>query len=137
MPINCNPSKILPRTPKYPTKPTTANCARLQPRLKPPLPQTPIMKPGTPKEAHFLIDPRYSIECVLGKGSYGTVCAAVDTKGVPVRVAVKKVSNIFHKEVLMRRAVREMKLMVHFRGHRNVSRPTIGVWNATNNRSSD
>lgn len=74
---------------------------------------------------HFAINQRYEIVQVLGKGLYGTVCLAIDI--VPstyapgdCKVAIKKVSNIFTKEVLMKRAVRELKLLRHFRGHRNV-----------------
>ncbi|CCE86510.1 Piso0_005005 [Millerozyma farinosa CBS 7064] len=76
------------------------------------------------KEANFSIDPRYQIQSILGKGSYGTVCSAIDSKSSSgneaVQLAIKKVSNIFKKEVLLKRAVRELKLMKHFKGHRNI-----------------
>lgn len=76
------------------------------------------------KDANFSIDSRYQIQSILGKGSYGTVCSAIDTKSShgeeKVQLAIKKVSNIFKKEVLLKRAVRELKLMRHFKGHRNV-----------------
>lgn len=36
-------------------------------------------------------------------------------------VAVKKVTNVFSKKILAKRALREIKLLQHFRGHRNVS----------------
>lgn len=75
------------------------------------------------EEANFYIDSRYKIQNVLGKGSYGTVCSAIDAynKDKPVSIAIKKVSNIFNKEVLLKRAVRELKLMRFFKGHRNVT----------------
>lgn len=87
------------------------------------------------KEAKFSVDLRYKIKQLLGKGTYGTVCSAIDTKtpvsfsssslldsnDEVVRIAIKKVSNIFDKEVLLTRAVRELKLMKHFKGHKNVS----------------
>lgn len=38
-------------------------------------------------------------------------------------VAIKKVTNVFSKKILAKRALREIKLLQHFRGHRNVSRP--------------
>lgn len=74
---------------------------------------------------NFAIQQRYEVLQVLGKGLYGTVCLAVDKLltahgSAPCNVAIKKVSNIFNKEVLMKRAVRELKLMRHFRGHKNV-----------------
>ncbi|ABN67680.2 predicted protein, partial [Scheffersomyces stipitis CBS 6054] len=75
---------------------------------------------------YFSIDSRYELEKVLGKGSYGTVCSAIDTrKSHPdaeySRIAIKKVSNIFNKDILLKRAVRELKFMRHFKGHRNVN----------------
>ena len=78
---------------------------------------------------YFSIDSRYELEKVLGKGSYGTVCSAIDTrKSHPdaeySRIAIKKVSNIFNKDILLKRAVRELKFMRHFKGHRNVSKHT-------------
>ena len=42
-------------------------------------------------------------------------------------VAIKKVTNVFSKKILAKRALREIKLLQHFRGHRNVrasSRPS-------------
>lgn len=38
-------------------------------------------------------------------------------------VAIKKVTNVFSKKILAKRALREIKLLQHFRGHRNVGRP--------------
>lgn len=35
-------------------------------------------------------------------------------------VAIKKVTNVFSKKILAKRALREIKLLQHFRGHRNV-----------------
>ena len=46
-------------------------------------------------------------------------------------VAIKKVTNVFSKKILAKRALREIKLLQHFRGHRNVSipcsRPNVGM----------
>jgi hypothetical protein len=39
-------------------------------------------------------------------------------------VAIKKVTNVFSKKILAKRALREIKLLQHFRGHRNVSIPS-------------
>jgi len=38
-------------------------------------------------------------------------------------VAIKKVTNVFSKKILAKRALREIKLLQHFRGHRNVRFP--------------
>jgi mitogen-activated protein kinase len=82
------------------------------------------MKPGYTvyEKANFYIDQRYHIQKMLGKGSYGIVCSAVDmmNEDNPVPLAIKKVSNIFTKEVLLKRAVRELKLMKFFKGHKNI-----------------
>lgn len=78
----------------------------------------------TDKENYFLVDSRYEIVRVLGKGSYGVVCSAVDTKsrgsGLESKVAIKKITKIFHREVLLVRAIRELKFMKFFKGHKNV-----------------
>lgn len=36
-------------------------------------------------------------------------------------VAIKKVTNVFSKKILAKRALREIKLLQHFRGHRNIT----------------
>ena len=46
-------------------------------------------------------------------------CAAQDSV-TGDGVAVKKVTNVFSKKILAKRALREIKLLQHFRGHRNV-----------------
>lgn len=40
-------------------------------------------------------------------------------------MAVKKVTNVFSKKILAKRALREIKLLQHFRGHRNVRRSSF------------
>lgn len=76
------------------------------------------------EKANFYIDSRYQVQRILGKGSYGIVCSALDTnvrdQSRPCQIAIKKVSNIFTKEVLLKRAIRELRLMRRFKGHRNV-----------------
>ncbi|RLV94824.1 Sporulation-specific mitogen-activated protein kinase SMK1 [Spathaspora sp. JA1] len=79
----------------------------------------------TDHENHFLVDSRYEIIKVLGKGSYGVVCLAVDAKslnsGHQHKIAIKKVTKIFNKDILLIRAIRELKFMKFFRGHKNIS----------------
>jgi hypothetical protein len=44
-------------------------------------------------------------------------------------VAIKKVTNVFSKKILAKRALREIKLLQHFRGHRNVwHTPSCGTF---------
>ncbi|EER33252.1 sporulation-specific mitogen-activated protein kinase SMK1 [Candida tropicalis MYA-3404] len=79
----------------------------------------------TDNENHFLVDSRYEIVRVLGKGSYGVVCSAIDTKssssGMEHKIAIKKVTKIFNKDILLIRAIRELKFMMFFRGHKNIA----------------
>lgn len=70
----------------------------------------------------FTIDRRFQITKELGQGAYGVVCAA-NYSGAPGNhgVAIKKVTNIFSKKILTKRALRELKLLNHFRGHKNIT----------------
>ncbi|KAK9457453.1 kinase-like domain-containing protein [Dipodascopsis uninucleata] len=70
----------------------------------------------------FTIDRRFHVTKELGQGAYGLVCAAKYTDSAqPVGVAIKKVTNIFSKKILAKRALRELKLLMHFRGHKNIT----------------
>lgn len=50
-----------------------------------------------------------------------TICSAAVNNQTNDGVAIKKVTNVFSKKILAKRALREIKLLQHFRGHRNVS----------------
>ncbi|RPB13416.1 Pkinase-domain-containing protein [Morchella conica CCBAS932] len=63
----------------------------------------------------FIVDERYVVNKELGQGAYGIVCAANNT-ATGEGVAVKKVTNVFSKKILAKRALREIKLLQHFRG---------------------
>lgn len=68
----------------------------------------------------FVVDERYTVTKELGQGAYGIVCAATNnTTGEGV--AIKKITNVFSKKILAKRALREIKLLQHFRGHRNIT----------------
>lgn len=47
-------------------------------------------------------------------------CSAATNSQTQEGVAIKKVTNVFSKKILAKRALREIKLLQHFRGHRNV-----------------
>ncbi|KAL3470529.1 MAP kinase MpkA [Aspergillus californicus] len=68
----------------------------------------------------FIVDDRYTVTKELGQGAYGIVCAATNVQ-TGEGVAVKKVTNVFSKKILAKRALREIKLLQHFRGHRNIT----------------
>ncbi len=53
---------------------------------------------------------RYEIKEVIGRGSYGVVCAAVD-KVTKERVAIKKIQNVFDNVADATRILREIKLL--------------------------
>ncbi|CAN6635029.1 mitogen-activated protein kinase Slt2p/MPK1 [Trichomonascus vanleenenianus] len=70
----------------------------------------------------FVIDRRFQLIKELGHGAYGLVCAAKYTGSSDgPGVAIKKVTNIFSKKILCKRALRELKLLNHFRGHKNIT----------------
>lgn len=53
---------------------------------------------------------RYTILEMIGKGSYGVVCAALDNQ-TGKRVAIKKVKNVFDNDADATRVLREIKLL--------------------------
>jgi mitogen-activated protein kinase 7 len=78
-----------------------------------------------------------SVTKELGQGAYGIVWyvflfsrlqwrqlispnSAATNSQTQEGVAIKKVTNVFSKKILAKRALREIKLLQHFRGHRNV-----------------
>jgi len=69
----------------------------------------------------FTIDKRFEVIKELGHGAYGIVCSARYSETPDVTVAIKKVTNIFSKKILCKRALRELKLLRHFRGHKNIT----------------
>ncbi|CCH58459.1 hypothetical protein TBLA_0A06670 [Henningerozyma blattae CBS 6284] len=74
------------------------------------------------EENKFSLPSRYEIVHILGKGSYGTVCSARDNKNPENTycIAVKKITNIFFREILLKRAIRELKFINYFKGHKNI-----------------
>ncbi|KAH9815592.1 kinase-like domain-containing protein [Melampsora americana] len=68
----------------------------------------------------FLVDEDYEFIKELGQGAYGVVCAAKSQR-TGESVAIKKVTKIFTKKILTKRALRELKLLHHFRGHKNIT----------------
>lgn len=72
----------------------------------------------------FVIDKRFKIVKELGHGAYGIVCSAKYDDGSSTEgsmVAIKKITNIFSKNILCKRALRELKLLQFFRGHNNIT----------------
>ncbi|KAI5297054.1 hypothetical protein KEM56_005114, partial [Ascosphaera pollenicola] len=68
----------------------------------------------------FIVDERFTVTKELGQGAYGIVCAATNVE-TNEGCAVKKVTNVFSKKILAKRALREIKLLQHFRGHPNIT----------------
>lgn len=79
----------------------------------------PSRKAYTVSQQSFIIDKHLELTRELGRGAYGIVCAAQCPNSPGV--AVKKITNIFSKKILCKRALREMKLLIHFRGHKNIT----------------
>ncbi|ODV86899.1 hypothetical protein CANARDRAFT_6469 [[Candida] arabinofermentans NRRL YB-2248] len=74
-------------------------------------------------QQNFVVDKRFQLIKGLGQGAYGIVCSAkyVEAEDGGGNVAIKKVTNIFSKKILCKRALREIKLLRHFRGHKNIT----------------
>lgn len=68
----------------------------------------------------FLVDSTFEYVKELGQGAYGVVCSA-KSKVTGESVAIKKVTKVFHKKILTKRALRELKLLHHFRNHKNIT----------------
>lgn len=79
----------------------------------------PSRKSYTVYHQSFIIDKHLELTKELGRGAYGVVCAAKCPNSPGV--AIKKVTNIFSKKILCKRALRELKLLIHFRGHKNIT----------------
>lgn len=62
--------------------------------------------------------PNYSVRKIIGKGSYGHVARAVRKDG-NATVAIKRITNIFHKTPETRRILREIMLL------KNCNHPNI------------
>lgn len=74
-------------------------------------------------QQNFIVDKRFQLIKGLGQGAYGIVCSAkyLDGDEGEDKVAIKKITNIFSKKILCKRALREIKLLRHFRGHKNIT----------------
>ncbi|QRW12774.1 mitogen activated protein kinase [Ceratobasidium sp. AG-Ba] len=68
----------------------------------------------------FVIDAEYTFVKELGQGAYGCVLAAKHRRSGE-GCAIKKITNIFTKRILTKRCLREIKLLHHFRGHKNIT----------------
>ncbi|XBW38175.1 hypothetical protein QEN19_003770 [Hanseniaspora menglaensis] len=67
----------------------------------------------------FKVPINYQVKEIIGKGSYGTVVSATET-AFGAQVAIKRVTNIFSRDILLKRAIRELKFMNYFKGHKNI-----------------
>ncbi|KAG8899559.1 Mitogen-activated protein kinase [Tulasnella sp. 417] len=68
----------------------------------------------------FVIDAEYQFVKELGQGAYGCVVAAKH-KRTGEGCAIKKITSINTKRILTKRCLREIKLLHHFRGHKNIT----------------
>lgn len=61
----------------------------------------------------------YQLVKPIGKGAYGIVCAAIDSR-TNQQVAIKKIGDIFANPLDARRTLREIQILRHVRGHCNI-----------------
>lgn len=70
----------------------------------------------------FTVDKGFQLIKEIGYGAYGIVCSARFMEASEdTTVAIKKVTNVFSKTLLCKRSLRELKLLRHFRGHKNIT----------------
>ncbi|KAF7321518.1 Mitogen-activated protein kinase [Mycena kentingensis (nom. inval.)] len=69
---------------------------------------------------NFVVDADYQLVKELGQGAYGCVVAA-RSKSSGNNVAIKQITNINSKRILTKRCLREIRLLHHFRGHKNIT----------------
>ena len=67
----------------------------------------------------FTIDSKYNDLKVIGKGSYGVVCSAMDTS-TSTAVAIKKLTPISKHSMDAKHVLREIRLMRHMGKHENI-----------------
>ncbi|KAI8981059.1 kinase-like domain-containing protein [Pilobolus umbonatus] len=67
----------------------------------------------------FLVYDQYDYIRGMGQGAYGMVCAARN-KSNGFICAIKKVHSLFDRVLIAKRTLRELKLLQHFNGHKNV-----------------
>lgn len=76
------------------------------------------------RSAHFRVVVEIAISASCDERNeadqQSTSCSAATNTQTGEGVAIKKVTNVFSKKILAKRALREIKLLQHFRGHRNV-----------------
>ena len=74
------------------------------------------------KDEFFLPPPlehRYRLEEVIGEGSYGVVCSAVNLK-TGERVAIKRIMRVFEEFPEAMRTLRELKFFRLLKDHENI-----------------
>ena len=62
---------------------------------------------------------RYKCEKVIGKGSYGSVCQAMDLDRLNVKVAIKRIEGLFVNMADAKRILREIRILRELR-HENI-----------------
>lgn len=66
-----------------------------------------------------LLEHKYRLEEVIGEGSYGVVCSAVNTE-TGERVAVKRIMRVFEEAPEAMRTLRELKFLRLLKHHENI-----------------
>jgi len=66
----------------------------------------------------FHIPTKYKLTKLLGRGSYGVVCAGINIE-TGEKVAIKKVFKLFRDKIETKRLLREIKLLQFF-NHDNI-----------------
>eukprot|EP00808_Paulinella_micropora_P005273 g81529.t1 len=71
-------------------------------------------------DQRFTVDKKYSPTECIGKGSYGTVCSALD-RNTKQKVAIKRCNDVFRNRLHANRCLREVDLLRQMT-HKNIIR---------------
>lgn len=78
----------------------------------------PVSVYGKKEQEVFQVEERFSNLKVIGAGSYGVVCSALDAS-TDTKVAIKKIKNALEDQVDAGRVLRELRLLRHIGGREN------------------
>lgn len=68
----------------------------------------------------FDTDKRWKPLRALGRGTFGDVHMFIQDGDPRAQIAVKRIKNVFENSIHLRRAIRELRLTHHLRGHPNI-----------------
>ncbi|KAI9159374.1 F-box protein: endocytic membrane traffic, recycling ReCYcling 1 [Blastocladiella emersonii ATCC 22665] len=97
-----------------------SECSFSPPTHPPPTPMPSMSTSKAPPATPAALSKKYQLIRELGSGAYGVVSSAKNLE-TGDDIAIKRVTKVFDKTILAKRALREIKLLRHFNGHENIT----------------